>query len=876
MSAIRRISNLFKRSEIDAEIDAELKSHIEMRIDDNLADGMSSEEAIRDAARRFGNRTVTKERVTGADAALALDSVWSDIRFASRQLAKNPGFAFTAIMVLALGMGASIAIFAFIDAALIKPLPYNDPGRLVSIYETVPSCPLCNISYQNYLDWRKSNLPFSALEAWGWANYLIHTPEGTEPAHGTRVSDGFFRALGVTPILGRDFYAGEDAPGAPRTVLITYGVWQKRFGGSRNVVGRTITLSNIAYSVIGVLPRSFHFAPRGEAEFWTALNDPNACDQRRGCHGLFGVARLKDGTSLQTAVAALTTEASRLEKLYPDSNHGYSATAIPLKVAVMGDIRPVLLVLLSGAFLLLMIACTNVAGLLLVRSENRKREMALRGALGATPARLFRQYATESLVLVLAGSGLGLGLAYLAVKLLIKLVPEDRIGGMPFLLTVGFSPQVLAFAGIISLVAGILFAFIPALRISRVNLRGDLAEGGRGSAQNAWRRIGSKLTVLELAIAVVLLVGAGLLGKSLYLLLHVDTGFAPDHLATLRVAAPESYADDHRLMALERSIASRIGSLPGVKSASISGDMPVRSWDGGTSIIVPGRSVNGQRDDIPERDVSSGYLTTLGAKLVRGRYFSEAEDDPSKPHVVVINQTLAKQYFPGEDPVGKQLEYEGSHAFMSIIGVVEDIKEGPLDSVNRAAIYVPFNQDSSRSFVVIVRTSQDERTLLPLLTDAIHQIDPSIAVSDAITMTDWINESGSAYLHRSATWLVGGFAGLALLLSVIGLYGVIAYSVSRRTREIGVRMALGAERGSVQRMILRESTKLTALGLGAGLLCSLGPSMLMRKLLFGTQAWDMPTLVLVSSALALSALMASYIPARRAASVDPVNALRAE
>lgn len=876
MSICRRILNLFKRSEIDAEIDAELKSHIEMRIDDNIADGMSREDAIRNAVRRFGNRTLTKERVTGADAALALDSVWSDIRFASRYLVRNPGFAFTAIVVLALGMGTSIAIFAFVNAALIKPLPYKNPGRLVSIYETVPSCPLCNISYQNYLDWKKSDLPFSALEAWGWADYLIHTPEGTEPAQGTRVSDGFFRALGVTPILGRDFYAGEDAPGAPRTILITYGAWQKRFGGSRNVIGRTITLSDIAYSVIGVLPRDFHFAPRGEAEFWAALNDPSACDQRRGCHGLFGLGRLKDGTSLQTAVAALKTEASRLENQHPDSNHGFSATAIPLTVAVLGNIQPVLLMLLSGAFLLLMIACTNVAGLLLVRSENRKREMALRSALGAAPARLFRQFATEALLLVLAGSGLGLGLAYLVVKLLIKLVPEDRIGGMPFLLTVGLSPQVLAFAGIISLVAGILFAVVPALCISRVNLRRDLAEGDRGSAQSAWRRIGSKLTVLELASAVVLLVGAGLLGKSLYLLLHVDTGFEPDHLATLRVAAPKSYVDDNRLMVLERLIASRIGGLPGVKSASISGNMPVRSWDGGTSIIVPGRPMTGQRNDIPERDVSSGYLTTLGATLVRGRVFSEAEDDPSKPHVVVINQTLAKQYFPGEDPVGKQLEYEGSHALMSIIGVVEDIKEGPLDSANRAAIYVPFNQDSSRSFVVVVRTSQDEQTLLPVLTAAIHEIDPGIAVSDAITMTDWINESGSAYLHRSATWLVGGFAGLALLLSVVGLYGVIAYSVSRRTREIGIRMALGAERGSVYRMILRESTKLTALGLGAGLLCSLGSSMLMRKLLFGTQAWDMPTFVSVSSVFALSATMATYMPARRAASVNPVDALRAE
>jgi macrolide transport system ATP-binding/permease protein len=876
MSSMRRIWNLFSRAKIDREIDAELRSHIEMRIEDNLAAGMPAAEAQRDALLRFGNRVATKERVTGMDAALTLESIWADLRFALRQLGRYPGFACTAIAVLTLGIGSSVAIFAFFDAALIRPMPYQDPTRLVSVYEVAPSCPLCNISYQNYLDWKKSDLPFSSLQAWGWASYLVKTPEGTEPVRGARVSDGFYRALGVKPMLGRDFYPGEDVPGSPRTILVSYDAWEKRFGANPRIVGQTITLSNISYTIIGVLPPEFHFAPLGVVDFWAALNEPNSCDKRRGCHGLFGLGRLKDGASLRTAIAGLETQASLLAKQYPDSNHGLSATATTLADAVVGDIRPVLLVLLSGAFLLLLIACVNVSGLLLVRSEGRKRETAVRSALGATPARLFRQFVTEALVLVLSGSVLGVGSSYLVIKLLIKLVPADRLEGMPFLLTVGLTPQVLAFTCAVSLLAVAVFAVTPALRMAQGNLRGDLAVGGRGSAGNAWKRLSAKLIVLELATAVVLLVGAGLLGKSFYRLLHVEIGMKTDHLATLVVATPRSYEEGDRLKVIEQQIISRIGSLPGVQSASISSHRPVRAWDGGVSLVVPGRPATGQRSDIPERDVSAGYLPTVGATLLRGRYFTDEEDDEAKPRVAVVNKTLAQQFFPGEDAIGKHIAYEGSKTRVEIIGEVEDLKEGPLDSPNQGVIYVPFNQDADLTFNLVVRTRQAEETELLALAAAVHQMDANIATSDATTMTELINDSTSAYLHRSSAWLVGGFAGLALVLSVVGLYGVIAYSVSQRTREIGVRMALGAERGSVYRLILKEAAWLTGAGIVAGLVCSIAAATLMRKVLFGTQAWDAPTLVGVAAVLGLFAMLASYLPARSAASVNPVDALRAE
>jgi predicted permease len=645
------------------------------------------------------------------------------------------------------------------------------------------------------------------------------------------------------------------------------------------VVGQAVTLSDISDTIVGVLPQEFQFAPRGPAEFWIPLNDHDflgGCEKRRGCHNLFGVARLKDGVSAQSALAGMKLIAQQLEKQYPDSNRGFGADVVALSEVVAGNIRPILLVLLAGAGLLLLIACVNVSSLLVVRSESRKREIAVRTSLGASQARITCQFVTEGLVLVTAGSMFGLAFAYWTMHLLTSLIPADKMGGMPFLHDLGLNVRVSAFAGVIALLAVALFSLTPTLQFSLSKTREVLAEGGRGSAGMLWRRLGSKLVVLELATAVVLLVGAGLLGKSLYLLLRVDIGLQPDHLATLQITLPNSYDQNQQVIALERQIVNRIGSLPGVKSVGISTSLPLSSWSLTTNIRVSGRPWNGEHNEVPQRNVSSSYLRTLGAKLLRGRYFAEVEDDPSKPSVVLINQTLAKKYFPGEDPIARQLSYEASHDRMEIIGIVEDIKEGQLDTANRATIYVPFTQGWFRSFNLIVRTSQAEQTLLPALSAAIHKIDPEIATEGATTMSDVIGDSQSAYLHRSSAWLVGGFAALALVLGVVGLYGVIAYSVSQRTREIGIRMALGAERGTVYRLVLKEAGWLTAVGIVVGLACSMAAARLMRGLLFGIQSWDVPTLIAVAAVLGMSAVLASYIPARRAASVNPVEALRAE
>jgi predicted permease len=462
------------------------------------------------------------------------------------------------------------------------------------------------------------------------------------------------------------------------------------------------------------------------------------------------------------------------------------------------------------------------------------------------------------------------------MHLLTALIPADKMDGMPFLLDIGLNVRVLAFAGIVALLAAALFSLAPSLHFFLSKTREGLAEASRGSAGNTWSRVGSKLVVVELATAVVLLVGAGLLGKSLYRLLHVSIGLQPDHLATLVVTMPDSYNNNEQVFALERQIVGRIESLPGVKSAAISTSLPLHSWDMAANIVVPGRPWNGEHNTVPQRNVSSGYLKTLGATLLRGRYFTEAEDDPSKPGKVVVNQALANEYFPGQDAMGRHLAYEGSHDRMEIIGIVEDIKEGQLDTASRATIYVPFTQGWFRSFYLVVRTSQAEESLLPALTATVHQIDPDIATRSPATMSDVINTSQSAYVHQSSAWLVGGFAALALLLSVVGLYGVVAYSVSQRTREVGIRMALGADRGSVCQLILREAGWLTAGGIVIGLGCSVAAAALMRGLLFGVQSWDVPTLIAVAVVLGSAAIVASYIPARRAASVNPVEALRTE
>jgi len=869
----RKLGFLIRRDRFNAELEEEMRFHREQQAREFQAEGMTPEAALHAARRQFGNDTHLREQSHGVIAFRA-ESVVQDLRFALRQLRKNPGFAVTAILVLALGICASVAIFAFVDAALIKPLPYQNPSRLVVLFESIPVGPRFHLSYLDYLDWKKLNQSFSSLDIYSPYSFMLRTPTGRQEAAGASVSAGFFRTLGVTPVLGRDFHPDADAPSAPRTVLLSYSAWQNRYGGRRDVIGQTVTLDDVPRTIIGVLPRDFHFAPAEPADFWAAMNASDECEKMRDCHNAFGVARLKDGASLSSALADIRTIALQLQKQYPDSNRSRGALLAPLSDVIFGDIRPILLTLLSGAGLLLLIATVNVASLLLVRSESRRREMAVRGALGASRARLIRQFVTEGLTLAASASALSVGAAYATMRLIARLIPHDMMAGMPYLRGLGLNGRVLLFACVISLITGLLLSLTPALRLPLHDLHTGLSEGGRGSASVMWRRFGANLVVVELAMAVVLLVGAGLLGKSFYRLLHVNTGIVPERLAMVQVdASGGAYAKDPQQVALGRQVIAKVGSLPGVESAALSNVPPLGDGDGIKVFTVVGRPQMGESYESVYRRVSSGYFATLRTELVQGRYFTE-EEDASRPPVAVINQSLARKYFPNENAVGRQISLGGPPK--EIIGVIDDIQEGQLDAAPRAAMYVPFNQDSDTNFSVIVRTLQDEQSILPALVSTLHEIDPGLATFNRVTMRERIHDSPTAYLHRSAAWLVGGFAVLALLLGVVGLYGVIAYSVSQRTREIGVRMALGAQRASVYGMILKEAGLLTILGISVGLGCSVGAATMMGKLLFGVRSWDLPTLASVAILLGISALVASFIPARRAASVNPVEALRAE
>jgi len=875
---ILRFRGLFGGDHERKDFAAEIESHLQMHIDDNLRSGMTAEEARRDAMIKLGGVEAVREAHSAQNTVPFLESFFQDIRFALRQLLRNPGFTFTAVLMLTLGIAASTAIFSFVDATLIKPLPYNDPNRLVHVTESIAVFPRANLSYFDYLDWKKQNQVFGALEVFNDRGFMMSTASGPELVRGTRVSAGFLKTLGVAPVIGRDFYQGEDHPGAPGALLLSYESWQTRFGGRKDVLGQSITLNDAPMQVIGVLPRGFHFAPTGNTEFWVPLQPNNQCEQRRSCHDLEGIARLKDGVSVETARANMKSIAAQLEGQYPDSNAGQGASVEPLYEVIVGDVRPILLTLLAGAGLLQLIACVNVVSLLLVRFESRRREIAVRGALGASAARLVRQFITESLVLVSMGAVFGIVTAALTMNVLLRLVSKDMMFQMPYLLGIGMNTHVVTFAIGVALVAAALFSVAPIVRLSSNDLREDLNESSRGASGMLWRRFGSNLVVVELAVAMVLLVGAGLLAKSFYRLLHVDLGFEPNHLASLSVSAPDAgYSKSEQQVALAREVENRLRQLPGVTSVGLTSTLPVNGNGNTNWIRMVGKPFNGEHNEVNHRDVSASYFPTLKTTLLRGRYFRE-DEDASKPNVVIINQAFAKKYFLGEDPVGQKIgDTELSpQSLREIVGVIDDLRESTLDSETIPSEYVPFNQSPDTYFNVVIRASQREDLLLPSVVTAIRGISGSLGTLGETTMSTRIATSQTAYLHRSSAWLVGGFAGMALLLGLVGLYGVIAYSVSRRTREIGVRIALGAQKRSVYQMILNEAGRLTVVGILAGVICSLIATTLMKKLLFGVRSWDIATLALVAVVLGLSGVAASFLPARRAASVNPIEALRVE
>jgi macrolide transport system ATP-binding/permease protein len=891
-----RFRSLFCRDRVEQDLEDEIRDHLERHIEANVGRGMTRDEARYAALRAFGGVDQRKEECRDMRHVNLVDHGLQDLRFALRQLLKNRGFACTAVGVLSLGIAGSIAIFGFVDSALIKPLPYRDPSRLVTVFSARPDSAARQtrgaVSYLDFIDWRSRNRTFESIAAYDVrGGFTLATPSGPQRVAGLRVTSGFFRTLGVTPALGREFRPDEEGRSAPPSVVLSYSAWQNRFGGSADILGRQVTLQSPWLSgaephvVIGVLPQDFHFALAEHAEFWATIRGPQACWNLRGCRSLETVARLADDVSTQRATAEMTSVIEQLRAEHPnDHRNPEIGKLVPLRDAVLGDVRPMLLMFLGGAALLLVIACINVMSLLLARSESRTQEIAVRHALGASSARLVMQFATEAFVLAAIAAASGLLLARWGMQFLTSLLSADMISRMPYLQAVGLNFRLVSLACVVSLIAALAFALTPIVRMPIFKTPAGLNEGSRTSAGMHWRRVGAHLVVAELAIAVVLLVGAGLLGKSLYRLLHVDAGFNARGLVTTSVTPvsvqtrgtdPAVDAKDEQPGELARRVAERLAALRGVEAVGYADLLPLGPGLAPSSTFwVLGRAEGDQlKEDWPVRRVSAAYFNTLQATLLRGRHFTEEEVALVRP-VMIINEAAARRYFAGDDPIGRRIAFGGAASpAREIVGIVADIKEGPPETPAHPSAYVPFDQTG---FALVIRTRQDERALLPLLVAAVHEVRPDALVGGATTMTERTNQLPSTSLQRSSAWLVGGFAALALVLSVVGLYGVVAYSVGQRTREIGVRMALGAQRTSVYRLVLGEATWLVGVGAALGIIGAVVAAMLMRRLLFGVQWWDPSTLVATTFVLAISALVASYIPARRAASVNPIEVLRAE
>jgi macrolide transport system ATP-binding/permease protein len=870
-----RIRSLVRRSAIDDELAAELRDHIERQVAHDVAAGRDPAAARRAALATIGGLTQATEECREMRGLNVLESIQQDVRYAVRQFRRAPLFAGTAVVLLMLGMWASISIFTFVNAALIQPLPYAQPSRLVAVFGRTAQFPRSNLSYLDYLDLKERNQVFESFSALQGGGAALTTVEGTERITAPRVTDDFFRTLGVVPMLGRDFSAGEDRPGAPATIILSYSAWMTRFAGAADVLGRRMLLNNEPHLIVGVLPASFKFAPVEPAEVWRTLRGTNGCDRNRGCHNLTAIARLRAGITVDAAAVGLELLARQLALQFPETNGDQGTVVMPMTKALLANTEPILATLLVGAALLLLIAAVNVASLLLVRSVGRQREFSVRTALGASAARVARQFVTEGLLLVTVATILALIAVHFTTGALTSLMPPTALARFWYLQLARPGPTVYLFACGVALGAAVLFTALP---LSQLPIRRgmQIADGGRGASGLAWRRLGSRLVAVELILATVLLVGAGLLAKSVYKMLTADIGMEPERLALVQVTLPGSkYSQPEQIVAFARDAIDRIAALPDVQSAAVSSTAPLLG--GNTSWIrIGGRPFNGEHNEVHYRQVSAEYLATLDARLIRGRVF-DRHDDASAPGRVIVNQALVRVYFPGEDPIGKQLFYLATTSKpMDIIGIVQDVKESPIDKDTPPTIYTAFAQEPTTGFVVVARAAQNERALLPLMAAEIRRMDAGVVAHGARTMSDVIDQAPATYTRRAAAWLAGGFAFAAWLLAVVGLYGVVAFSVGQRTREIGVRMALGAGRTSVLTLVLSEAGRLIALGTVAGLAAAIGAGTLMRGLLFEVQAWDLSTLAWVACALSASALVASYVPARRAASVNPTEALRAE
>ena len=801
-----------------------------------------------------------------------------DLRYAIRTLAKRPGFTLIAVVTLALGIGGSTAIFTVVDAALLRGLPYRSPERLYHLWESRPQkeFPQREFSYPDYQDYQQNQV-CEGIAAYTGGGAIMTGRGEPERILAPAATANFFSVLGVEPIIGRTFQPGEDKPGAALVTVLSYGMWQRSFGGDKGIIGQSLTLNGDSYTVVGVLPASFQFALRA-ADLWRPYQPTEAQLTRRYMHGTNVIGRLKSGVSADQAQRELGVITSRIEHDYNESHAGTGLRLVPLQEQVVGQVKPILFVLLAAVGFVLLIACANVASLLLTRSLSRQKEVAIRSALGASRWRVIRQLLTESVLLSLAGGVAGLFVAYWGVSALVAALPESQLNALPFLKSLRIDKSILAFSFGLSFLTGMVFGLAPAIQSSRLDLNEVLKEGGRNMSAGAGHRLRSALVMSEIALAVVLLVGAGLMMKSLLRLLQANIGFNPQNVLTMTVSLPVGkYTDATRQVSFYDQLTQRVQSLPGVNGVGTIDKLPLQGGNT-TRFNVDGDPIPtpGQETEANFRIASDRYFQTLGVPIIAGRAFDE-RDKADAPAVVVIGKSLADKVFAGRDPIGRRLVYSAGQApAVQIVGVVGDVTIAGLDEATRPVLYYPYKQSAGLATSLVIRTNADPARLASSIRNEIRTLEPDVAIFNVHAMEELISDSPAAFMRRFPALLISIFAGVALLLASIGIYGVVSYSVSQQTHHIGVRMALGAQASDILKMILKQGLLLSLAGISIGVVAALALMRLLRSLLYEVQTTDGSTFALVVGTLFLVTLFACYLPARRATKVDPLVALRYE
>lgn len=800
-----------------------------------------------------------------------------DLRYAVRSLIKRPGFSLIAITTIALGIGASTAIFTVVDAAIIRGLPYQSPDQLYHMWERTSQKDYDQreFSYPDYQDYLQNQVV--DIAAYTGGNTILNGDGQAERVFAPAVTANFFSLLGVQPARGRLFQTGEDKQGGPKLVVLGYPFWQSHFGGNENVIGQQLNLAGDTYTVIGVLPQSFQFAMR-PADLWLPYQPTQNQLTRRYMHGTNLIARLKPGVNETQAQSQLGVITARIADQFKESHTGTTLRLIPLQEQVVGQVKPILMLLLAAVGFVLLIACANVASLLLTRSLARQKEVAIRAALGASRWRVARQLLTESVLLSLIGGAAGVLLAYGGTAGLVAMLPATQVRALPFLANLHIDVRILAFSFGLSILTGMFFGLAPAIQASRPQLTSVLKEGGRNASAGSGHRLRTAFVVTEIALAVVLLVGSGLLLKSLLRLLNTSPGFNPQNTLTMSVVLPATkYTEANNQINFQDALSQRVSALPGVTSMGTVNILPLQPGNT-TRVYVDGEPLPppGQELEANIRTVSDSYFQTLQVPLVEGRQF-DSHDKPDDPAVVIIGKTMADRLFKGRSAVGRRLRYSGVEAPpLIVVGVVGDIKITGLDQELRPVIYYPFRQNSSIVSNLVVRTSSDPTALSATIRREIQTLEPQAAIFNVQAMPELISATPAAFIRRFPATLMGVFAGLALLLAAIGIYGVVSDSVAQQTHHIGVRMALGARGADIFRMVLKEGFVVAALGIGIGVAVAFGLMRLISALLFGVQTHDASVFAIVTGALFLITLLACYLPARRATKVDPLVALRYE